>query len=949
MTEAAKRDLSPEEGVNDDIATDDPLFELSQIMGIDDSVASEPGVEIDPQIDLEDALLAELATEPELDMVEATDDDPAPTAESLEDELTSMLGDTVSVASEVPAPALETEAEIVGNEDVADLESHEDDELESIQLNEAVADADSEMDAEFEPVSAAEVLADADLDIAAGFDAPDLTEMSTDQAPEATEIETTFDDGIDALAEEPIQMDTSEDAISEIAGDEFEPATALDSSEQDALLAATEAEIDLEKDFAAFFEEELPDTPLSLSTEGFEEPAAEQGEALQPEMVADPEAVALSELEEQDPIEALADLAVDDFSREAQEATAQSDVEPSAEQQIDPEQPDEIEQEPLAESAQEYAEDIPEAIETAGIETRGEEDISRPEVSDQNAGIDEIVGEDSPPISETVASEPVLPAAPVLETTDMSAYEAANAIEVDVPELPDLENEFVAAFDHDSAPADDAVDQETDDETNGVAAAIGATVAAAGATVLSRRAGETAMDADDEAFDETRFEAELARDMEFVSHDLSIADDDNPETENELDDQEFAAAAAAQKPAKRGLMIAAVLGCLAIAGAAGLFVYSGGTDGNSDAPVLVEASEEPVKIAPENPGGVEVPNQDRAVFAENVVVPEQEALVPTAEEPIDIAAVPETALPSSLNGSPEAQKGDDRLIPEASETTSATDEIGALLAPRKVRTLVVKPDGTLVEREVVPSPEPVAPAAVAAPEPVVTETIETTPAPSEPAVAETTTEPTAPVIAEPTTETQVVATETSSVATPEVEPTTTASAVDATAPAPESQTVNEAVAEIAAVPVATPEAESTEVAAVAEPEIAVAPSTSIATPGSIADRPKDQPLNIVNQPAAAPATQTAAAPAATAQAAVSSPFSVQLASLPSQELAQNAASNLSRQYSNVIGNRGLTIREAQIEGRGTFYRVRVGASDRADANRICSSIKSAGGDCFVTR
>ena len=110
MTKAAKREDSIEDNATPEIAADDPLFELSQIMGLDDEAAAEPSVNIDPQIDLEDALLAEMVVEPEIDAPSMATDDPAPTAESLEDELTTMLGGEVSVAAEVPAPDVEAEA-----------------------------------------------------------------------------------------------------------------------------------------------------------------------------------------------------------------------------------------------------------------------------------------------------------------------------------------------------------------------------------------------------------------------------------------------------------------------------------------------------------------------------------------------------------------------------------------------------------------------------------------------------------------------------------------------------------------------------------------------------------------------------------------------------------------------------------------------------------------------
>ena len=52
---------------------------------------------------------------------------------------------------------------------------------------------------------------------------------------------------------------------------------------------------------------------------------------------------------------------------------------------------------------------------------------------------------------------------------------------------------------------------------------------------------------------------------------------------------------------------------------------------------------------------------------------------------------------------------------------------------------------------------------------------------------------------------------------------------------------------------------------------------------------------------------------------------------------------------NLFGGRAITIQQAEIEGRGTFHRVRVAASDRQDAIALCEALKRAGGSCFVAR
>lgn len=920
MTKAAKREDSIEDNATPEIAADDPLFELSQIMGLDDEAAAEPSVNIDPQIDLEDALLAEMVVEPEIDAPSMATDDPAPTAESLEDELTTMLGGEVSVAAEVPAPDVEAEAAqaaISGSELVEEPEAFDtpDDELEAMQFSEAVADADME-----HVEHAVEANDEAREEVA-------MPDAEPEAVVDVATTEPDFGTPFDAELENSDQVDAHEDI-------DAEPLEAL---EDNATLSLEEAEMELERDFAAFFDEELPDAELTT------------GHDSEPTLRVDAEDIAATDAP--DPMNALADVANED--------TAADDVAESSVTEFEAETSFQATFNEQAHSSLEdgdfEANDFDETEIEPGMASIADVEAVSSDIEQLNAGIEKIFGE---PVTETddtaepdvpATAEPDVPAAPILETTDMSSYEAANATEVEVPELPDLENEFVAAFETDKQEFDSVIEDDGEEQSSDVTAAIGATVAAAGATVLSRRAGETAMAADDEAFDETRFEAELARDMEFVSHDLGNADDDGEALGQDFEDQAFAAQAAANTPNKRGLVIAAVLGCVAIVGVAGiLFANSGADTSGSDGPVLVEASPDPVKIEPENPGGKLVPNQDRAVFAENAVTPEQEQLVPGLEEPVDIAAVPQADLPSSLNGSVDAQKGDDRLIPQATETSNAADEIGALIAPRRVRTLVVRPDGTLVERAVVPTPEPVVSTAepvVSTPEPATTTpgVVAAIPEPVAPAPVEVSSAPVELGAAEETPSTTVIV--------PEAPGN---DVVQAQSTEPSSEPV---VAEVSEVPETTPNADSTapETAATAvdqtETQVASVART-ITNPPTIADRPKDQPLTIVNQPEAAPNTQVAAAPAVEQIAAASptvAPFSVQLASLPSQAAAQNTANNLSRQYSNLIGNRALSIREAKIEGRGTFYRVRVGANSRADANQLCEQVKVAGGDCFVTR
>ncbi|OWK20773.1 hypothetical protein AJ88_26440 [Mesorhizobium amorphae CCBAU 01583] len=213
----------------------------------------------------------------------------------------------------------------------------------------------------------------------------------------------------------------------------------------------------------------------------------------------------------------------------------------------------------------------------------------------------------------------------------------------------------------------------------------------------------------------------------------------------------------AAKPRSRGLMVAAIVGAVAIAGGLGAFALSLGGKGGSEAPVIVKADNAPIKVKPENPGGAVVPNQDNKVYdavakGTKPAEPVQEKLVTNTEEPVDVKAkepesrvvdlspddtdaapgtdaagnVPAAAMPGvDTSGNADAApapKSEDRIAQVLQEADKGTNPEVAAVAPRKVRTMMVKPDGSLVPREdpapqvaaaepTDPAPQLVAPAA----------------------------------------------------------------------------------------------------------------------------------------------------------------------------------------------------------------------------------------------
>jgi len=159
-----------------------------------------------------------------------------------------------------------------------------------------------------------------------------------------------------------------------------------------------------------------------------------------------------------------------------------------------------------------------------------------------------------------------------------------------------------------------------------------------------------------------------------------------------------------RRPIPRKLLIGGLIAGVALIGGLGAFAFSYG-GGGTGAPELVRADDTPSKIRPENPGGATVPNQDNKVYqrvsgegAANG--PQQENLVTTAEEPLDVTP-PADEEDMAVTG-----KSEDRIEQIVQDAEGQSDAELAAVAPRKVRTMVVKPDGTLVEREEEPGASP---------------------------------------------------------------------------------------------------------------------------------------------------------------------------------------------------------------------------------------------------
>ncbi len=340
-------------------------------------------------------------------------------------------------------------------------------------------------------------------------------------------------------------------------------------------------------------------------------------------------------------------------------------------------------------------------------------------------------------------------------------------------------------------------------------------------------------------------------------------------------------------PRRTGMLRAAAgpLVAVALLLAAGFGLYSvlglGGNDG--PAPVLV-ADTAPIKQVPAAKSPVEQAQQ-------SIVFNEMDGVVPGAEEQLvsrDQADVNEvTALPP----------------------TSDISEEG--LANRKVRTVTVRPDGTIVSGEdsvagatILPVDRPNVPAvpgANAAGNSLLASAGATAPTPAAAAA------PATPLV--PGSEIAVVDAAGAPIAgktapVPYIRP---ASVGDAPATGPVDAIVE------------TPQA-----------SLPPPPAQNLTTAVNNAD--PQQPVQAAA--AAAPPTSNAAAYA-------------QLSSQRSPEVAQQVASDLSARYASLLNGVQLEVSRADLGERGTYYRVRVPAASRENAAQFCASVVASGGDCLA--
>ena len=382
-----------------------------------------------------------------------------------------------------------------------------------------------------------------------------------------------------------------------------------------------------------------------------------------------------------------------------------------------------------------------------------------------------------------------------------------------------------------------------------------------------------------------------------------------------LDPEMAAAATAEPRKSRKGLITA--MAAVAAIGVGGLLAWGYGLSGGGDStetPVIA-AQTDPVKEAPEDPGGKVIPHQNKTVYnridgSESDEGPSN--LMPATEAPL--AVTPEGDSPRVISLS-----GGEASVQQSGEQSGAA-------APKKVRTVVVRPDGTIVTSN---APDPA--------QPNVIEQAGLGSTPSEQALEQTFNSG----INDPASSngTAGAGGANAGLSSNVIDLTEGASLSAGSDPSsgllpkgkPSELVALQATQNTASQPVAPAPAQP---AAPARIVTNTQPQTG------------QQPISLIP-----PGNNQVAAPIATAPAVnnvAGGAFTVQVTSQRTPEQAQASYNSIQAQLSSVLGGYQPDIKQADLGDRGIYYRVRVGSfADRNSANAFCNSIKAAGGDCLV--
>ncbi|HEX8665616.1 MAG TPA: hypothetical protein VF744_16485, partial [Beijerinckiaceae bacterium] len=147
---------------------------------------------------------------------------------------------------------------------------------------------------------------------------------------------------------------------------------------------------------------------------------------------------------------------------------------------------------------------------------------------------------------------------------------------------------------------------------------------------------------------------------------------------------------------RKGLIaVGAVLGTAVIALGGAFVLRKPSTTTAGGEPPVIAASKEPLKVQPENPGGVDIPNQNAQVYergGEN----RQTRVVNREEQPVDVQQAARAAQTPSAGVVPPSTATPGAAPAAPPPRMPQNSVVSTLGEPKRVRTVSVRPDGTIV-------------------------------------------------------------------------------------------------------------------------------------------------------------------------------------------------------------------------------------------------------------
>src|SRR5262249_18391204 len=109
-------------------------------------------------------------------------------------------------------------------------------------------------------------------------------------------------------------------------------------------------------------------------------------------------------------------------------------------------------------------------------------------------------------------------------------------------------------------------------------------------------------------------------------------------------------------------------------------------------------------------------------------------------------------------------------------------------------------------------------------------------------------------------------------------------------------------------------------------------------------KPADKPVVLASRGGPIDLTPTKTGKAA---AAGSGSSLVQVSAQKSEDAAKASYHDLQVKFPSILGSLDPNIQRVDLGDKGVYFRVRVGPFASADAQKICGSLKAAGGDCLI--